>query len=203
MRTLDRNCGVLKHRGYPVRRLCFLPHHDHPFSECTTLKRLASRFGTVKFCIRDQINVSLLTKQRKIPDPRSRLFPAAEGGDPRHCADGSASAEFARPHDFGVEPPDCGATVVGIGCRPSGLQMELWYAQGRADQHADAVNLDRERKFVKRATAADPGIHVARAPVVSGDGVRPAAVSAVHLRQIGAPERPVLSLLKAIATAGI
>ena len=34
-----------------------------------------------------------------------------------------------------------------------------------------------------------------------GHGVGPAAVSAVHLRQIGAPERPVIALVKAIAAA--
>jgi hypothetical protein len=65
VRTLDRNRGVLENGGYPVRLLGFLPHHDHPLSQCTTLKRLARRFGTVKFCIRDQINVSVLTKRRK------------------------------------------------------------------------------------------------------------------------------------------
>src|SRR5271165_3971695 len=95
---------------------------------------------------------------------------------------------------------------MGVGYRPSGLQMDepaLWHGEGGADQHTDAVNLYRQRKFVERATAADPGIHVARAPVVRSDRVGPAAVSAVHLGEIGAPERPVLLLLKTVAAADI
>src|SRR6516165_7274618 len=95
---------------------------------------------------------------------------------------------------------------MGIGYPPSWLQMDEpapWHAEGRADQHPNAVNLDRQRKFVERATAADPRIHVARAPIVCGDGVGPAAVSAVHLSQIGAPKRPVLPLVKAVTTADV
>src|SRR6516162_5862220 len=93
-----------------------------------------------------------------------------------------------------------------IGYRPSWLQMDEpapWHAEGRADQHTNAVHLDRQRKFVERATAADPRIYVARARIVCGDGVGPAAVSAVHLSQISGSERPVLPPVKALATADV
>src|SRR5208282_3954236 len=150
-------------------------------------------------------NVARTTRHRIIE------IRSIKGHHPRRVSkprryDGSASVELARPHDFGVEPLDRDATVMGIGCRSSWLQMDEpapWHAKGRSNQHTDAVNLDRQRKFVERATAANPRIHVARAPVVCGDRVGPAAVSTVHLSQIGAPERPVLPLVKAVATADI
>lgn len=53
---------------------------------------------------------------------------------PNHATyDLSASAELARPHDFGVEPLDRSATIVGIGRRPSGVQMKPWHAERRAE----------------------------------------------------------------------
>src|SRR6516162_3320700 len=81
--------------------------------------------------------------------------------------DGSASAELARPYDFGVEPFDSGAAVMGIGRGPPGLHVDKpahWPTEVGADQHPDAVDLDSQRKFVERAAVANPGVHVARAP---------------------------------------
>ena len=117
----------------------------------------------------------------------------------------SAGAELARPHDFGVEPFDSGAAVLGIGGRPSRLQMDepAPSAEGGAEQDANAIDLNRQRELVERAAIADPGIHVTRAPVIGSDSVGPTAVSAVHLGEVGAPERPIFPFVKTVAAADI
>ena len=58
-----------------------------------------------------------------------------------------------------------------------------------AQHDPDAVAIDPCWYFVERTTAADPGIHLSRPPVVGRDRVEPAPVPTVHSCQIGAAER--------------
>src|SRR6266404_2330686 len=70
-------------------------------------------------------------------------------------------------------------------------------------QDAIAIALDFEGEAGARAPAADPRIHVARAPVVRRDRIRPIAVSAVHQRQITATQHPVFEEIEPVAAADI
>jgi hypothetical protein len=92
-----------------------------------------------------------------------------------------------------------------LGERPVALKQRAPRSPVESDiaQNAIAIALDLDGEVAARASAADPGIHIAGTPVVRRNRFRPIAVAAVQAREIRATQLPVLGNVEPVTAAEI
>src|SRR5947209_6412373 len=146
----------------------------------------------------------------------------AGSGTPPYAVTRAARKDFVSgraggggSHDFDVQQLDCvrpSAAAPALSHLPFGFNTKLFKpcqpeigpgGQSRSTQYAGAVALYRGRKFRRRPSPADPFVQMSGSPIISGDGIGPAAVAPEHVSEIGAAERAVFRLVKTIAAPDI